>query len=173
MNEDLSDIQKLIRLKRYEQPPADFMDSFMEEFIRRQRVEQMKRPFWMTTWEDMREFYQSWQAPQWSVAAACVLLVLGFAVSQLLTDGRTTNEINPNTQFVKLSQQHWAVSPPIYTDSRTGEARQAKELSAYLLGNHFSGGFHSDVSDLSPKQVVEEVPEKAPLEIEPIIRFTD
>ena len=43
MNDEFEDVQKLIRLKRYEQPPEGYMDGFLKEFHQRQRVELMRR----------------------------------------------------------------------------------------------------------------------------------
>lgn len=38
-----TDIQKLLRLKRYEGPPSGFHEDFLQEFQRRQRVDLLRR----------------------------------------------------------------------------------------------------------------------------------
>ena len=45
MNEDVN-LSKLLRLKRYEQPPPGYFDDFLHEFQRRQRAEALRRPAW-------------------------------------------------------------------------------------------------------------------------------
>jgi hypothetical protein len=40
------DIAQLLRLKRYEQPPASYYETFLSEFRRRQRDELLRQPVW-------------------------------------------------------------------------------------------------------------------------------
>lgn len=39
-------LSKLLRLKRFEQPPAGYYDDFLREFQERQRAELLRRPMW-------------------------------------------------------------------------------------------------------------------------------
>ena len=39
-------ISKLLRLKRYEQPPPAYFENFLHDFHRRQRAETLRRPLW-------------------------------------------------------------------------------------------------------------------------------
>src|SRR5439155_20834030 len=41
-----NEIAKLLRLKRYEQPPPGFFEIFLHEFHRRQRDELLRQPVW-------------------------------------------------------------------------------------------------------------------------------
>ena len=40
---EFEDLEKLIRLKRYERPPEDYYDQFLEEFQARQRSEMLRQ----------------------------------------------------------------------------------------------------------------------------------
>lgn len=69
---ELSDIQKLIRLKRYEQPPEGYFDDFLFEFQRRQRAEMLKRPLWQIVWERANLWLESFRVP--AIAYASILV---------------------------------------------------------------------------------------------------
>ena len=57
MNElNESDIGKLLRLKRHEQPPPAYFDNFLHEFHRRQRDELMREPLWRISLQRARDF---------------------------------------------------------------------------------------------------------------------
>jgi hypothetical protein len=43
---DDDDTAQLLRLKRYEQPPASYYENFLSEFRRRQRDELLRQPVW-------------------------------------------------------------------------------------------------------------------------------
>jgi hypothetical protein len=49
-------IARLLRLKRYEQPPPDYFDNFLQEFRRRQRDELFSQPLWAICFERARGF---------------------------------------------------------------------------------------------------------------------
>jgi hypothetical protein len=69
---ELSDIQKLIRLKRYEQPPEGYFDDFLFDFQRRQRAEMLKRPLWQIAWERANLWLESFRVP--AIAYASILV---------------------------------------------------------------------------------------------------
>lgn len=71
MNEP-SEIQKLIRLKRYEQPPEGYFDDFLYEFQRRQRAEMLKRPLWQIAWDRANLWLDGFRVP--AIAYASILV---------------------------------------------------------------------------------------------------
>jgi hypothetical protein len=50
------EIAQLLRLKRYEQPPASYYESFLSEFRRRQRDELLRQPVWRICFERAHSF---------------------------------------------------------------------------------------------------------------------
>jgi hypothetical protein len=53
---DDKEIARLLRLKRYEQPPPDYFENFLHEFHRRQRDELLRQPLWRICWERAHDF---------------------------------------------------------------------------------------------------------------------
>jgi hypothetical protein len=50
------EIAKLLRLKRYEQPPPGYFENFLHEFHRRQRDELLRRPLWRICLDRAHDF---------------------------------------------------------------------------------------------------------------------
>ena len=50
------EIARLLRLKRYEQPPTDYFENFLSEFRRRQRNELLRQPLWCNCFERAQGF---------------------------------------------------------------------------------------------------------------------
>ena len=53
---DDTEISKLLRLKKYEQPPAGYFENFLHEFHRRQRDELLRQPLWRICLERAQDF---------------------------------------------------------------------------------------------------------------------
>ena len=51
-----NEISKLLRLKRYEQPPPGYFDNFLHEFHRRQRDELLREPLWRICFNRAHDF---------------------------------------------------------------------------------------------------------------------
>ena len=54
---DDNEIAKLLRLKKYEQPPPGYFDNFLHEFHRRQRDELLRQPLWQICLERAHDFH--------------------------------------------------------------------------------------------------------------------
>ena len=50
------EIARLLRLKRYEQPPPAYFENFLSEFRRRQRDELLRQPLWRICFERAQDF---------------------------------------------------------------------------------------------------------------------
>ena len=53
---DDNEIGKLLRLKRFEQPPPAYFENFLHEFHRRQRDELLRQPLWRVGLERAQNF---------------------------------------------------------------------------------------------------------------------
>jgi hypothetical protein len=75
-------LQRLLRLKRYEQPPEDFAEEFLEKFQRRQRSEILRRSTWSILGERLANFMQMLRRPAvlWTAGGAYAAILLTLAL---------------------------------------------------------------------------------------------
>ena len=84
------DIEKLLRLKRYEQPPPEYFDKFLRDFHRRQRSELLREPLWKMACERLAAFFggETNRRLAYGAATALVLLAAGTASLNILHEHR-------------------------------------------------------------------------------------
>jgi hypothetical protein len=92
--EDLTEVQRLLRLKRYEAPAPDYFENFLSEFQDRQRAEMLKRPLWRLALDRLEGAMPTFQVSQVAYAGSCALalLIAGVSSERILTSpvGATT-----------------------------------------------------------------------------------
>src|SRR5437879_13714992 len=74
---DDNEIGRLLRLKKYEQPPPGYFENFLHEFHRRQRDELLRQPLWKIAVGRAQDFMMSVDVARlasYPVAATAVLL---------------------------------------------------------------------------------------------------
>jgi hypothetical protein len=71
-----NEIAKLLRLKRYEQPPPDYFENFLHEFHRRQRDELLRQPLWRICLDRAHDFILGLNLPALTSHPAAVTAVL-------------------------------------------------------------------------------------------------
>jgi hypothetical protein len=69
---EFEDIQRLIRLKRFEQPEEGFTANFLQQFHQRQRAEMLKQSSLELLWERTTTWWNNLLIPKWGMAAAAV-----------------------------------------------------------------------------------------------------
>jgi hypothetical protein len=71
-------LQALLRLKKHEQPPADYFENFLAEFHQRQRESLMKQSVLSLFWERLTTWVSCLQRPvvMWSTAGAYAAVIL-------------------------------------------------------------------------------------------------
>src|SRR5882757_40595 len=78
----------LLRLKRYEQPPADYFDGLLKDIHRRQRTELLRRPLWKIAAERVQTFFSEHSMGHLSYAGAmAAVLIVGVGAIGLMTPG--------------------------------------------------------------------------------------
>ena len=73
------EIARLLRLKRYEQPPPAYFENFLHEFRRRQRDELLRQPAWRMCFERAQGFAIQYNVRSLASYAAGIAAVVACA----------------------------------------------------------------------------------------------
>ena len=81
-------LSALLRLKRYEQPPAHYFDRLLQDVHRRQRADLLKLPLWKIALERVQTFFSEHSMSRLSYAGALAsVMVVGMTAIGLMTPG--------------------------------------------------------------------------------------
>jgi hypothetical protein len=86
MEEEPDEISKLLRLKRFEQPPPEYFENFLREFKDRQRSQLLREPAWRIAWDRLCAFIGE-QMPArigYGLASTAVLVAAAIASFNIL-----------------------------------------------------------------------------------------
>src|SRR5215212_1788886 len=93
---DFEDIQRLLRLKRYEKPSEDFVENFVQQFQHRQRQELLRHSARGLLWERVNTYFEGLFAPKWrwagATAVALVAVVMVFKPGAAVNGGSGTSD---------------------------------------------------------------------------------
>jgi hypothetical protein len=137
---EFEDIQRLIRLKKFETPKEDFVEDFLAKFHERQRSEMLRQSSLSLLWERVTTYFDDLVTPKLVLvpAVACVgLLAIWGAMN--LGSSPTGN----NAETLVSTQTLPSVMPqqkPFMVDSqliREVENDRALEIEGILLSRHF------------------------------------
>ena len=94
-------ISKLLRLKRYEQPPPEYFENFLAEFQLRQRADVIHRSFWKIAWDRLTPHFTMPPIPRLvtagSIALAFIALVLNWSFPKNSTSSQQPNLASVST----------------------------------------------------------------------------
>jgi hypothetical protein len=119
-------VSRLLRLKRYEQPPPGYFEDFLAEFQSRQRAEVIQRPLWAIAWDRVARVLAPPTVPRLAMAGSFAAVVLA---STLLLGPET--QVAPPVEMTRLNLAASAPSLPLPKTS----LRPARPLSSvqYVL----------------------------------------
>jgi hypothetical protein len=87
-------LSALLRLKRYEQPPAQYFDRLLQDVHRRQRADLLQLPLWKIALERMQTFFGEHSMGNLSYAGAlATVLVAGVTTIGLMTPGGSVQRV--------------------------------------------------------------------------------
>jgi hypothetical protein len=135
MNEfDDNEIARLLRLKRYEQPPPGYFENFLHEFHRRQRDEMLRQPLWRICLERAHGFMLRLDVKSlasYPAAVAAVLVcaaVISLKIYQQPETARVALQSAPALSGPANSEGEWSLTSPVATQIfRTQPVRRFNE----------------------------------------------
>ena len=88
---DENQLQALLRIKRYENPPPGYFDSLLDRVHRRQREEMLRRPAWQIAVERLRAFFAPLHMDWRHAGSMAAVLIVGIAAIRVAIPERITN----------------------------------------------------------------------------------
>jgi hypothetical protein len=121
---DENEIGKLLRLKKYEQPPPGYFEDFLHEFHRRQRAELLRQPVWRVWMQRAQEFMLQLNVPALSGTRAMAAAVVVCAAVLTLNVMKTPDVDFETMAVTKVAVQQtpalpasasttWSLSVPV------------------------------------------------------------
>lgn len=95
-------MHRIIRLKRYEQPPAGYFDDFLSEFHRRQRAELLRPPIGVLLLERIGAILSEIRVPAMAYAGATAVAVVASVL--ILRQPAGTGAAQPRVYAATYSQ---------------------------------------------------------------------
>ncbi len=86
---DENQLQALLRLKRYENPPPGYFDGLLDRVHRRQREEMLRRPAWQIALERIRAFFAPLQMGWRQAGSMAAVLIVGILAIRVAIPERT------------------------------------------------------------------------------------
>ncbi len=146
-----NEITKLLRLKKYEQPPPGYFENFLHEFHRRQRDELLRQPLWQICLDRAQDFMLRLSFPSLTSYPAAVTAVLLFAAV-------ISFKIYQTPETSSLAQSRPALTAPVSAD---GEWTLALPASTEVLStkplHNFNGSAQTHRAT-QPRYVLDSVP---------------
>lgn len=170
MTVDEQTLSKLLRLKRFEQPPAGYHEAFLREFQARQRMELLRRPAWrilLDRLENLRDTYLTFSNFSYATASMAVLCVAGALTFNMLQ--------NPGSS-VRTSAATLAGHVPVAAQSMqiasAAAAAPAINMNALTPQIRIPEGFlNSSIAPVSGEQHPRYILDTRPASYEPPFSF--
>jgi len=125
---DDKEIGRLLRLKKYEQPPPGYFENFLHEFHRRQRDELLRQPLWRIALGRAQDFMMSLNVARvasYPVAVTAVLLCAAVLSLRIYETPSAPNvaSLPPAVPAQEVSDDSWSLAAPVSTRITVSQPR--------------------------------------------------
>lgn len=132
-----NEIGKLLRLKKFEQPPPGYFDNFLHEFHRHQRDEMLREPLWKICLQRAQDFMFRLNVPSltsYPVAAAAVLACAAIVSLRIYQGPETPTNVavqnRPAFTAPANVEGEWTLASPVATRVFTAQPIRKSNDSA-------------------------------------------
>jgi hypothetical protein len=132
-----NEIGKLLRLKKYEQPPPGYFDNFLHEFHRRQRDELLREPLWKIFVQRAQDFMFRLNVPaltSYPVAATALFACAAIISFKIYQGPENTNNVAVQSRPAFTAPANvdgeWTLASPVATRVTAQPIRKSHD-SAY------------------------------------------
>lgn len=141
---EFENLQRVIRLKRYETPGEDFVEDFLASFHQRQRAELLRQSARGLLWERMTTFWDNLVSPRWTAvgATACIAVVAAWGAVKVSSSGPTVSAHDLMASSDRSVPAALSAQPALAVESeliREVEHGRQLEIEGILLSRHFEG----------------------------------
>jgi hypothetical protein len=150
-----NEIARLLRLKRYEQPPPGYFENFLHEFHRRQRDELLRQPLWRICWERAHDFMFRLDVrslASYPAAVAAVLVCAAVISLKIYQEPQTSNvalQSLPALSEAGNGEGEWTLASPATTRIFPTQPLRSFDQSAQT---------HTRRRGVPPRYVLDSVP---------------
>ena len=148
-----NEISKLLRLKRFEQPPPGYFDNFLHEFHRRQRNELLRQPLWRICADRARDFVFQFNLSALTSSPVAVTAVLICAAILSLRIYQT-----PQPATVALKDRAALIAPVSADDEWTLASPVATRVFSTRSLRNMTENAQTHRSGTPPRYVLDSVP---------------
>ena len=116
-----NEIARLLRLKRYEQPPPGYFEKFLHEFHRRQRNELLRQPLWRICLDRAHDLLLGLNVrslASYPAAVAAVLVcagVISLKIYQQPDTAKVALQSAPAISTPASTEADWTLASPVAT----------------------------------------------------------
>ena len=125
--DELEDLQRLLKLKNYEQPVDGYFEDFLDEFHRRQR-ESMVSQSSPSVWSRFSEWFSDLGAAKWAIGAGVAYAVLALGFFGTLADKGSSGVAKETEDFLPEGSKLQHVELETATPEVLGKERSEESL---------------------------------------------
>lgn len=171
---DFDNLQRIIRLKRYETPGEDFVEDFVARFHQRQRSEMLRQSARGLLWERVTTFWENLVSPKWTAAMVTACVAFTATWGAMAVSGVVRKDSGPDV-FASAQPMPAALTaqPSLALESeliREVEQGRQLEIEGILLSRHFDS---EEIQGADNVQVVDVSSSALPIsaELQPLSGF--
>ncbi len=135
---DFEEIQRIIRLKRHELPPPNFVEDFIGKLQERQRVELMNQSARGLLWERLSGVFGGFFTPKWGFAGATAAVAITAAFFALKPAAQSEKARGFEVSGVNMSEGVEPISQE--------EVARYLTIEKHRMARHYQGGLADEQS---------------------------